>query len=74
MKKSKLAISLILSISLSTMAPADTVLAAGTPESVNIQKQKASASQIAENESETLANNNKDKISNNNNTTDKKTT
>lgn len=72
MKKSKLAISLILSISLSTMAPADTVLAAGTPESVNIQKQKASASQIAENESETLANNNKDKISNYNNTTDKK--
>lgn len=53
MKKSRLALSLILSISLTTIAPADVLLAAGSPDGSNIQNQKASAVQTAEIEPET---------------------
>lgn len=72
MKKSKLALSLILSISLTTMAPADLIMAAGSPGGVNAQNQKASAAQTAEFESEILTNTDTVIKSNESNTTQKK--
>ena len=72
MKKSKLALSLILSISLTTMAPADLIMAAGSPGGVNTQNQKASAAQTAEFESETLTTTDIVNKSKESNTTQKK--
>lgn len=72
MKKSKLALSLILSISLTTIAPAEVLLAAGSPGGSNIQNQKASAVQTAEIESETSTTTDTTKKSNESNTYQKK--
>lgn len=72
MKKSKLALSLILSISLTTIAPAEVLLAAGSPGGSNIQNQKASAVQTAETESETSTTNDTTKKSNETNIYEKK--
>lgn len=72
MKKSKLALSLILSISLTTIAPAEVLLAAGSPGGSNIQNQKASAVQTAEIESETSTTTDTTKKSNESNIYQKK--
>lgn len=72
MKKSKLALSLILSISLTTMAPAEFILAAGSSGGNSAQNRKALAAQTAETESEILTNTDTAKQSNESNTTQRK--